>query len=76
MKHTLLLFIGYSQKMNKKFIYAYHYLSNTETIIKAINEETERNIADVELPPDWEERSKIVWERISKSIEKMEQGNA
>ncbi len=47
-----------------------------DEIIKAINEETERNIADVELPPDWEERSKIVWERISKSIEKMEQGNA
>ena len=31
MKYTLLLFIGYSPKMNKKVIYAYQYLSNTET---------------------------------------------
>ena len=33
LKYTLLLFIGYSTKMNKKVIYAYQYLSNTETFI-------------------------------------------
>ena len=33
MKYILLLFIGYSPKMNKKVIYAYQYLSNTETIL-------------------------------------------
>ena len=33
LKYILLLFIGYSPKMNKKVIYAYQYLSNTETKI-------------------------------------------
>jgi len=31
LKYILLLFIGYLPKMNKKVIYAYQYLSNTET---------------------------------------------
>lgn len=47
-----------------------------DEIIKAMNEETDRRIADVELPPDWEERSKVVWERICETIKKMEQENA
>ena len=31
LKYALLFFIGYSPKMNKKVIYAYQHLSNTET---------------------------------------------
>ena len=31
LKYALLFFIGYSPKMNKKVIYAYQHLANTET---------------------------------------------
>lgn len=47
-----------------------------DEIVKAMNEETEKEIADIELPPDWEEMSERIWKRICESIKEMEQGNA